>query len=49
MHKCPNCGQACACDMEGHWQEAPDDCAHECDNFGEDDWHDPVLPGKEPS
>jgi uncharacterized protein YbaR (Trm112 family) len=29
-HECPVCGQACYCDQEDLWQEAPDDCA--CDH-----------------
>ena len=32
-HECPECGQECYCDMEDHWQEAPDDCSHECQDF----------------
>lgn len=38
MHVCPNCLQVCDCDMEDHWQEAPDDCSHECDEDGDGDW-----------
>jgi hypothetical protein len=41
MHDCLfGCGQACACDMEDHWQETPDDCCHECDEESEDDFED---------
>ena len=41
MHECPECGQACACDMEDHEQSAPDDCSHECDpkDLELDDYH----------
>lgn len=32
MHECPDCGQACACDIEDVWHdEAPDDCSHVCE------------------
>jgi hypothetical protein len=30
MHECPECGEACYCDLEDHESEAPDDCAHRC-------------------
>jgi hypothetical protein len=41
MHDCPNCEAACDCDMEDHYQEAPDDCDHECDedeDFDDEDY-----------
>lgn len=50
MHDCPICGEACYCDMEDHFQEAPDDCCHECEeDFEVDDWLDyldgePIAP-----
>lgn len=31
MHDCPKCGMACACDLEDHWQDAPDDCSCQCE------------------
>ena len=34
MHECPDCGQACTCDIEDIWHdEAPYDCSHECDDY----------------
>lgn len=36
MHECPNCGQACACDIEDTWFEGVDDCIH-CDGNNCDD------------
>lgn len=30
MHECPWCGQACDCDGEDTWLEAPIDCTCEC-------------------
>jgi len=36
MHDCPHCEMACDCDMEDHYQSAPDDCSHECDEEGDD-------------
>ena len=37
MHECPDCGQACACDMEDHWNNAAsEECQHECENYGEE-------------
>lgn len=45
MHECPECGQACCCDMEDHEQDAPDDCCHECDEDTDDEelWLDLAL------
>lgn len=42
MHDCPECESACYCDMEDHWQSAPDDCSHDCDedDFEEHDYYD---------
>lgn len=37
MHECPECGQACCCDMEDHWNDfASEDCVHECEPEPED-------------
>ena len=47
MHDCLyGCGQACVCDGEDHWLEAPDDCTHECDESDDDefDWLDGPAP-----
>ena len=42
MHDCPNCGQACYCDIDDCPMPTPDDCRHECqeqmDEF--DEWND---------
>jgi len=47
MHECPECGQACFCDMEDsevmtpEWVE--DNCEHECQPLsdeGDDDFFD---------
>lgn len=35
MHECPFCGQACDCDGEDTWLNAPIDC--QCSCGGEDD------------
>ena len=33
-HPCPECDQACYCDGEDTWwDEAPDDCSHECTDW----------------
>jgi hypothetical protein len=40
MHDCPDCGQACYCDIEDTcWDEAPDDCTHRCEetDFADDE------------
>jgi hypothetical protein len=38
MHSCPDCGQACCCDMEDVWNDAAsDECEHECEERDEDD------------
>ena len=37
MHECPECGQACDCDMEDTWIESPDDCSHDCEPFDDED------------
>lgn len=35
MHSCPDCGDACYCDLEDHESEAPEDCSHACkDDLG---------------
>lgn len=39
MHDCPECGGACHCDGEDHYQPAPINCTHECD-FDDDDEDD---------
>lgn len=36
MHDCPECDMACDCDMEDHYQSAPDDCDHVCDEYDAD-------------
>jgi len=38
-HECPECGQACYCDMEDVWWDDYEDCEHECDEDDED-WDD---------
>jgi len=38
MHECPMCNQACDCDGEDLWQEAPDDCQCECLDDDLDEW-----------
>lgn len=36
-HPCPDCQQECYCDIEDiGWDEAPDDCCHECDEETDD-------------
>jgi len=40
-HECPECGELCDCDKEDiYWDEAPDDCSHDCapeiDDYEED-------------
>lgn len=45
MHDCPDCDMACACDMEDHYQSAPANCSHECDEDElEDDEDFELLP-----
>lgn len=41
MHECQICGQACDCDGEDTWFENVANCAHECEDFEDDDC-DPV-------
>lgn len=42
MHDCPDCGQACFCDHEDHYNEmAADECTHECEPETDDDWAAP--------
>ena len=36
-HNCPECEELCYCDMEDHYQQAPDDCSHECKDEAEYD------------
>lgn len=36
-HDCPRCESMCYCDMEDHFQDAPDDCRHVCAEPGADD------------
>lgn len=36
-HDCPECGELCYCDMEDHFQDAPDDCGHERDDWDHDE------------
>jgi len=41
MHDCPDCGQACYCDLDD--TEMPDgaaECVHECEPEDEDFWDD---------
>lgn len=40
MHDCPNCEMACDCDMEDHYQSAPKNCDHDCDEYEDDDYDD---------
>jgi hypothetical protein len=42
MHDCPRCGQACDCDLEDTWLEAPVDCICDCEGYydSEDDYED---------
>jgi len=40
MHDCPECGGTCDCDGEDHFQEAPEDCSHECPEVEDDDFVD---------
>ena len=37
MHTCPDCEQACYCDMEDHENETPIDCCHDCEDFDDED------------
>lgn len=36
MHECPECGQACDCDMEDTWLNAPFFCTHQCEEEDDD-------------
>lgn len=38
MHECYLCGQACACDLDDHWNEDFEDCRHVCTD--QDEWKD---------
>ena len=40
MHDCDRCYMACACDLEDHYQPAPFDCRHECEeaSYDDDEW-----------
>lgn len=41
MHECPDCSQACACDIEDTWfDDAPSNCEHECDQTETDEDYD---------
>jgi hypothetical protein len=42
MHDCPRCGQACDCDLEDTWLDAPIDCICDCEGYyaSEDDYED---------
>ena len=40
MHECPICGQACDCDGDDTWMDAPANCA--CDHEGSG-YEDDVL------
>lgn len=42
MHECPFCGQACDCDGEDTWLDAPIDCMCDCggDDPRNDDYDD---------
>lgn len=40
MHDCPECDQACGCDGEDHYQPAPPDCQHGCEEDYVDDGDD---------
>jgi hypothetical protein len=33
MHECPECGQACDCDGDDLWQDAPAMCRCACDDL----------------
>ena len=37
MHDCPCCSETCDCDGEDHWQDAPDDCQHQCPAEADDE------------
>jgi len=37
MHDCPDCEASCDCDWEDHYQSAPDDCSHDCEEESDDD------------
>ena len=43
MHECPDCGQACDCDSDDLWRDAPIDCECACEDFMDeyDEWNDP--------
>ena len=45
MHSCPDCQEACYCDMEDHESSAPINCTHECE--GGDDIDDDSIYGPE--
>lgn len=37
LHSCPDCDEACYCDIEDHdTGEAPDDCSHVCEEVNEE-------------
>jgi len=38
MHECFYCGQACDCDGEDVWRDAPRSCSHECEFLDDDSW-----------
>ena len=46
-HECPECGQACYCDIEDTWWDDVDECFHDCDpqdleRQDEDQWIGPT-------
>lgn len=46
MHECPVCGQACDCDGEDTWLDAPLDCDHDCDECDEVGFDDEFFDGE---
>jgi hypothetical protein len=45
MHPCPRCDHQCSCDIDDvHWEEAPDDCRHQCPPDDDDAGY--ALPGE---
>ena len=45
MHECVSCGQACACDIEDTWLDAPEDCTCPC--WDEPDDESELLPARD--
>lgn len=40
MHDCPECGQACDCDVEDTWFDEVEQCDHSCDEDDSDEYDD---------